>query len=81
MPADRNRLKLMIDQLSPEKVGDEDFVNMELPRPRSNSSPQNFLFSPNKPLNKRSHEYAPENMQMIIQEEELSNAEVTDEIQ
>ena len=91
MLVDQNRLKLMIDQLSPETVANEDFVNIDLQRPRSNSSPQNFLFSPNKPLNtsgrrnsivnKRSHEYAPENMDMIIQEEEFSNAEVTDEIQ
>lgn len=72
----------MIDQLSPEKVANEDYVNIDhLQRPRANSSPQNFIFSPNKPPNKRSHEYTQDNMNMIIQEEEFSNAEVTDEIQ
>lgn len=82
MQFDQNRLKHMIEQLSPEKQASGDaFIDMDLQRPRANSSPQNFLFSPNKPLNKRSHEYTSDNLDMIIQEEEFSNAEITDETQ
>jgi hypothetical protein len=39
MHADQNRFKHMIEQLSPEKVANDKLINMELQRPRANSSP------------------------------------------
>jgi len=59
----------LVDQLSPEKVDEYPCYDLDT-RPRANSSPHGFTFSPNKAIVKRTDE-------MVIQEESFSQADET----